>query len=84
MLSSLVKTGAGKSTILDALTFALFGKPFRKVNKPGLVNSVNEKNCVVEIEFKTNGKEYKIIRGIKPNVFEIYCEWYSTQSRFRI
>ena len=68
------ENGAGKSTILDALTFALFGKPFRKVNKPGLVNSVNEKNCVVEIEFKTNGKEYKIIRGIKPNVFEIYCD----------
>lgn len=68
------QNGAGKSTILDALTFALFGKPFRKINKPLLVNSVNEKACVVEIEFNTNGKEYKVIRGIKPNVFEIYCD----------
>jgi DNA repair exonuclease SbcCD ATPase subunit len=68
------ENGAGKSTILDALTFALFGKAFRKVNKPGLVNSVNEKNCEVQIEFATNGKEYKVIRGIKPNVFEIYCD----------
>ena len=67
------ENGAGKSTILDALTFALFGKAFRKINKPGLVNSVNEKACVVEIEFDTNGKEYKVVRGIKPNVFEIYC-----------
>ena len=68
------ENGAGKSTILDALTFALFGKPFRKINKPLLVNSVNEKGCVVEIEFKTNGKEYKVIRGIKPTIFEIYCD----------
>jgi DNA repair exonuclease SbcCD ATPase subunit len=68
------ENGAGKSTILDALTFALFGKAFRKINKPGLVNSVNEKNCVVEIEFATNGKKYKVIRGIKPNVFEIHCD----------
>jgi len=66
--------GAGKSTILDALCFVLFGKAFRKINKPGLVNSVNTKDCVVEIEFKTNNKEYKIIRGIKPNIFEIYCD----------
>ena len=66
------ENGAGKSTILDAITFALFGKAFRKINKPGLINSVNEKNCVVEIEFENNGKSYKIIRGIKPNVFEIY------------
>jgi DNA repair exonuclease SbcCD ATPase subunit len=68
------ENGAGKSTILDALTFALFGKPFRNINKPSLINSVNQKNCVVEIEFKTNGKEYKIIRGIKPTIFEIYCD----------
>lgn len=68
------ENGAGKSTILDALTFALFGKPFRKINKPLLVNSVNEKACLVEIEFNTNGKEYKVIRGIKPTVFEIYCD----------
>ena len=68
------ENGAGKSTILDALTFALFGKAFRKINKPLLVNSVNEKNCEVQIEFTANGKEYKVIRGIKPNVFEIYCD----------
>ena len=68
------ENGAGKSTILDAICFALFGKAFRKINKPGLINSVNGRECVVEIEFKTNGKEYKIIRGIKPNIFEIYCD----------
>lgn len=64
--------GAGKSTILDALTFVLFNKPFRKINKPQLVNSTNEKECLVEIEFSVGKKEYKIIRGIKPTVFEIY------------
>ena len=64
--------GAGKSTVLDALTFSLFGKPFRKINKPMLVNSINEKNCVVEVEFNIGKNNYKIIRGIKPNVFEIY------------
>lgn len=66
--------GAGKSTILDAFTFGLFGKPFRKVNKPQLVNSVNEKGTLVEIEFSIGRKEYKIIRGIKPNIFEIYVD----------
>ncbi|NBP03094.1 MAG: hypothetical protein EBU90_23870 [Proteobacteria bacterium] len=66
--------GSGKSTILDALTFGLFGKPFRKINKPQLPNSINEKECVVEIEFKVGKKSYKIIRGIKPNVFEIYAD----------
>ena len=65
--------GAGKSTILDALAFSLFGKPFRKINKPMLVNSINEKDCVTEIEFSIGKKEYKVVRGIKPNVFEIYC-----------
>lgn len=65
--------GAGKSTILDALTFSLFGKAFRNINKPLLVNSINEKQCVVEIEFTTNGKDYKVVRGIKPGIFEIYC-----------
>ena len=65
--------GAGKSTILDALTFSLFGKPFRKINKPMLVNSINEKDCVTEIEFSIGKKEYKVVRGIKPNIFEIYC-----------
>lgn len=68
------ENGAGKSTILDALCFVLFGKPFRKINKPQLCNSINEKNCVVEIEFSTNNKKYKIIRGIKPNIFEIHCD----------
>tara|TARA_Y100000385_G_scaffold10870_1_gene11347 strand:+ start:2783 stop:4513 length:1731 start_codon:yes stop_codon:yes gene_type:complete len=64
--------GAGKSTVLDALTFSLFGKPFRKINKPMLVNSVNEKNCEVEVEFSIGKNQFKIVRGIKPNVFEIY------------
>ena len=66
------QNGAGKSTILDALTFSLFGKPFRKINKGQLVNSVNEKDCKVEIEFAINKTEYKVLRGIKPNIFEIY------------
>ena len=65
--------GAGKSTVLDALTFSLFGKPFRKINKPMLVNSVNEKDCLVEVEFVVGKTEYKITRGIKPNKFEIEC-----------
>ena len=63
--------GAGKSTILDALTFVLFNKPFRKINKPQLVNSVTEKNCLVEIEFSSNNRQYLVRRGIKPNVFDI-------------
>ena len=66
------ENGAGKSTILDALCFGLFGKPFRNINKPQLLNSVNASNCVVEVEFKVGGKDVKVIRGIKPNVFEIY------------
>ena len=66
--------GAGKSTVLDALTFSLFGKPYRKINKPQLVNSINEKDCVVEIEFDIKGKEYRIVRGIKPNKFEIWID----------
>ena len=64
--------GAGKSTVLDALTFSLYGKPFRKINKPQLPNSVNEKDCRVEVEFSVNGVEWKVVRGIKPNLFEIY------------
>ena len=64
--------GAGKSTILDALTFSLFSKPFRKVNKPMLVNSVNQKDCMVEIEFKIGPNQFRIVRGIKPGVFEIW------------
>ena len=63
--------GAGKSTILDALTFALFGRGFRKINKSSLVNSINEKDCLVELEFKIGKNEYLVRRGIKPNVFEI-------------
>jgi DNA repair exonuclease SbcCD ATPase subunit len=68
------KNGEGKSTILDALCFSLFGKPFRNINKGQLVNSINGKGCSVEVEFDINGKEYKIIRGIKPNVFEIWLD----------
>jgi DNA repair exonuclease SbcCD ATPase subunit len=67
------ENGSGKSTLLDALCFALFGKAFRNINKPNLVNSINTKDSVVEIEFDNNNKSYKIIRGIKPNIFEIYC-----------
>lgn len=68
------KNGAGKSTILDALCFALFGKPYRKINKPQLMNSINQGACVVELEFSVGKKVYKIIRGMKPNVFEIICD----------
>jgi DNA repair exonuclease SbcCD ATPase subunit len=63
--------GAGKSTILDALTFVLFNKPYRKINKPQLVNTTNERECVVEIEFTINTREYIVRRGIKPAVFDI-------------
>ena len=68
------ENGAGKSTFLDAITFALFGKPFRNINKPQLVNSINEKDCVVEIEFVIGKTNYKVVRGIKPNIFEIYVD----------
>ena len=64
--------GAGKSTVLDALTFSLFGKPFRKINKPQLINSVNEKDCRVEVEFSIGNTEWKVVRGIKPAIFEIW------------
>jgi DNA repair exonuclease SbcCD ATPase subunit len=64
--------GAGKSTVLDALTFSLFGKPFRKINKPQLVNTVNEKDCKVEVEFSVGATEWKVVRGIKPAIFEIW------------
>jgi len=63
--------GAGKSTMLDALTFVLFNKPFRKINKPQLVNATNERDCLVEIEFEINTRQYLVRRGIKPNVFDI-------------
>ena len=65
--------GAGKSTILDALTFSLFARPFRKISKSMLVNSINEKDCVAEIEFRIGKINYKVIRGMKPSKFEIYC-----------
>ena len=63
--------GAGKSTVLDALTFVLFNRPFRKINKPQLVNTTNEKDCLVEIEFTVNNRNYLVRRGIKPNIFDI-------------
>ena len=63
--------GAGKSTMLDALTFALFNKPFRKINKSQLINTTNERDCCVEIEFSINSRDYLIRRGIKPNIFDI-------------
>ena len=64
--------GAGKSTLLDALSFALFGKAHRNIGKPQLVNSINNKDCVVEVNFVVSGSAFRIIRGIKPNIFEIY------------
>ena len=66
------ENGAGKSTILDALSFALYNKPFRKVNKPQLLNSINKKDLIVELEFEIGPSMYKIIRGLKPNIFEMY------------
>lgn len=66
--------GSGKSTMLDALCFGLFNKAFRKINKAQLINSTNEKDCLVEVEFSIGKKEYKIIRGIKPNIFEIWID----------
>ena len=68
------ENGGGKSTMLDALCFSLFGKPFRNINKPQLVNSINKKQLLVEVEFQTGRKTYKIVRGIKPNLFEIYVD----------
>ena len=64
--------GAGKSTVLDALTFSLFNKPFRRISKGQLTNSTNEKDCSVEVEFSLGGIKWKVVRGIKPNKFEIY------------
>ena len=68
------ENGAGKSTILDALCFVLFNKPFRQISKSQLLNSINQREAVVEIEFTTQNKKIKIIRGIKPNIFEIYVD----------
>lgn len=66
------KNGTGKSTIMDALCFALYGKPYRNITKPQLVNSINLKKCLVEVCFSVNGKKYRVVRGIKPGVFEIW------------
>ena len=68
------ENGGGKSTMLDALCFSLFGKPFRNINKPQLVNSINKKQLLVEVEFHAGSKLYKIVRGIKPGLFEIYVD----------
>lgn len=68
------QNGSGKSTLLDALCFVLFNKPFRIIKKDQIVNSINNADCIVEIEFTVGQKQYKIIRGIKPNIFEIYCD----------
>lgn len=67
------ENGNGKSCIIDAITFSLYGKPFRKITKSGLINSINKSDLVTEIEFDVGSNQYKIIRGIKPNIFEIYC-----------
>lgn len=67
------RNGHGKSTMLDALTFVLFSKPFRKINRGNLVNSINNKDCLVEVEFDVNINKYKVRRGINPGIFEIYC-----------
>jgi DNA repair exonuclease SbcCD ATPase subunit len=66
--------GAGKSTMLDALSFAMFGKAFRKIKLGQLVNTINKKHCVVELEFKVNNTQYKVVRGIKPAVFDIFVD----------
>ena len=66
--------GSGKSTMLDALSFGLFGKPHRKISKPQLVNSINQKGTEVEVEFNIGKAQYKIVRGIKPNIFEIWVD----------
>ena len=65
--------GHGKSyALLDSITFGLFGKPFRKINIPQLVNTINKKNCVVEVYFKISSTRYKVVRGLSPKTFEIY------------
>lgn len=66
------KNGEGKSQILDALCFSLFNRAFRDIGKPQLINSINQKQCLTEVEFTANGKRYRVIRGMKPNIFEIY------------
>jgi len=68
------QNGAGKSTLLDALSFALFGKAHRNINKPQLINTINDKDCVVEVEFDAYDQHFRIVRGLKPNLFEIYTD----------
>ena len=68
------ENGAGKSTMLDAICFALYGKPFRKINKPQLLNSINQKGLEVEVAFTISSKKYVVRRGIKPSIFEIWCD----------
>ena len=66
------QNGAGKSTMLDAISFGLFGKPHRNITKPQLLNSINNKQCVVEVDFSVGAAQFKIVRGIKPGIFEIW------------
>src|SRR5947207_9722134 len=66
------KNGGGKSTVIDAIVFALYGTPFRKITKPALVNSINKKDLLVEIEFTISNTKYMVRRGIKANIFEVY------------
>ena len=68
------ENGAGKSTMLDALCFGLFQRAFRNIKKDQLINSLNERECVVEVDFTVGQNSYKVIRGIKPNIFEIWCD----------
>ena len=67
------KNGSGKSTFLDALCYVLFNKPFRNIKKEQIVNTINQQDCEIQVEFETSNKKYKVIRGIKPNKFEIWC-----------
>ena len=67
------KNGSGKSTLLDAITFVLFNRPFRIIKKEQIVNTINNGDTLVEIDFSVGTKQYKVIRGIKRNIFEIYC-----------
>ena len=66
------QNGSGKSTMLDAMSFALFGKPHRNIKKGQLVNTINNKDCLVELNFKIGTDSHKVVRGIKPNIFEIW------------
>ena len=68
------KNGSGKSTLLDALCFVLFNRPFRNIKKEQLVNTINNTDCEIQCEFNIGNKEYKVVRGIKPNIFNIYCD----------